>query len=111
MVRRVPPSGFGGAARTPPNLLRSSAVVSGGDGDLAEQPVVLVVRACGEVEVVGVTRPAAVPEADAPEAVDRDRLAVVALELPLGLPLAVLLRLEDVDLTVAEVADEQVAAR
>src|SRR5262249_27712539 len=79
--------------------------------NLAEQPVHLVVRAGGEVEIVRVTRPRAVPEADAPEAVDRDRLAVRSLELAFELPLPVRLRLEGGDPAVAEVADEEVAAR
>src|SRR5215471_18103525 len=45
--------------------------------DPAEQPVLLVIRPGGEVERVRRARPAAVPEADAPETVDRD-LAVLA---------------------------------
>src|SRR2546425_3784637 len=70
-----------------------------------------VVRARGEVEVVRVARTGPVPEADTPEPVDSERLAVLPAKLALVLELAVLLRLEDVDPAVAEVADEQVTAR
>src|SRR5262249_48340862 len=88
-----------------------NSVVSG-CGDLAEEPVHFAVGPGSEVEVVGVSRPRAVPEADAPEAVDRERLAVGASELAVRLEqLAVLLRLDPRDPAVAEITDEQFAAR
>src|SRR5439155_22407583 len=76
--------------------------------DRAEEAVGLVVRAGGEEQGVGravVRRP--FPELERPEAVDRQHLPIGRSELADEHEGAVRLRLEGVDLLVAEVADEE----
>src|SRR4030095_16278211 len=75
----------------------------------AEQAVRLVVGAGGEEQRVGRAGVATVAEADAPQAVDFDRLMVGALHNAVLFP-AVLALVERVDPAVAEVADQQIAA-
>src|SRR4030095_6500099 len=75
----------------------------------AEQAVRLVVGAGGEEQRVGRAGVATVAEADAPQAVDFDRLMVSALHNAVLFP-AVLALVERVDPAVAEVADQQIAA-
>ena len=72
----------------------------------------LLVRAGGEEQRVGrpVVREAALAELERPQAVDQDRLVIGTPERTDTLVAPVRLRLVGVDLAVAEVADEEIAA-
>jgi hypothetical protein len=72
--------------------------------------VALVVRPRGEEERVRRTAPSAEPELERPEPVDRERAAVARVQLAAMRELAVRPLFIGVDLPVAEVADEDVAA-
>src|SRR6185295_1001878 len=74
----------------------------------AEDTVALVVGAGGEVQGRERPRTGAVPEADAPQAIDHQRVVVGGLEVAARLPCRARPR-EGVDPAVAEVADEEVA--
>src|SRR5215469_15760947 len=74
--------------------------------DLAEQAVRLVVRAGGEEQLAGLRR-VPVAEPQTPQAVDDDRLAI---GLPQLAAASAVVRVVDVDLTVAEVSNEQITA-
>src|SRR5262252_8879004 len=74
--------------------------------DLAEQAVRLAVRASGEEQFVGLRR-VPVAEPQSPQAVDDDRLAIGLPQLA-GPSAGV--RVVDVDVTVAEVSNEQITA-
>src|SRR5438552_18937391 len=74
--------------------------------DLAEQAVRLAVRASGEEQFVGLRR-LAVAEPEAQQAVDDDRLVI---GLPQLAGARAVVRVVDVDVTVAEVSNEQITA-
>src|SRR5262252_7519845 len=74
--------------------------------DLAEQAVRLAVWASGEKQFVGLRR-VPVAEPQTPQAVDDDRLAT---GLPQLAEASAAVRVVDVDLTVAEVSNEQITA-
>src|SRR6516162_11952773 len=74
--------------------------------DLAEQAVRLAVRASGEEQFAGLRR-VPVAEPQTPQAVDDDRLAI---GLPQLAAAGAVVRVVDVDLTVAEVSNEQITA-
>src|SRR6185437_16534665 len=78
-------------------------------GHRAVQAVLLVVGAGGEVEARSGTCGGAVAEADAPQAVDHQRVVVRRLQVAARLPRRARPG-ECVDPAVAEVADEEVAA-
>jgi len=79
--------------------------------DRAEEAVGLVVRSSREEEPRTRTRSSVVSELEGPQTVDRERLvAVTTAELAPVSEVPVLLLFVGVDLTVAEVPDEQVAA-
>src|SRR5262249_52771481 len=78
--------------------------------DASEDAVRPVARARGEVQRGRRTGKAAVAEREPPEAVDPDRPAAGEPEGTVRLPVSVGLPLVRVDLPVAEVADQQVAA-
>src|SRR5207248_7121366 len=84
---------------------------SASGGDLAEEPVGLVVRAGGEVQRLRVAVRAGVAELERPQPVDCDLVAVLVAEGAVLLEVAVRLLRERVDLAVAEVADQEVAAQ
>src|SRR6266849_1510431 len=92
----------GNRCRPPAIALRATL---GRRGDRAEQAVALAVGAGGEKERVG-ARGAAAAQRQGPQAVDRQRLAVAAVELVDEVPALV----EGVDPAVAEIADQDVAA-
>src|SRR3954471_17840606 len=79
--------------------------------DRAEQPVGLVVDAGGEVQGVRVAVQAGVAELERPEPVDRELAVPRGVECAAVLELAVPQLPVGVDLPVAEVADQQVAAK
>src|SRR3954469_23161838 len=97
---------FGGAT----TALRYGAVRWGDSlrrGDRPEEAVGLVVRTRGEIERVRGSGTGAVPEADSPETVDRDRPVVDALHDAVRLPAILGRPAEGVDPAVAEVSDEE----
>src|SRR5207248_5423951 len=96
--------GGGAAARAPPPPPFRSA-----GRDLAEETVALAVRPGGEEQRARRPVVPALAELERPETVDRQRLAACASELCAVLEVAVAELGVDVDLPVAEVADEQVA--
>src|SRR5437016_8149792 len=93
--------------------------------DPAEKAVTLVKNACGEEKDVRRTRNIAVPKGQAPEAINRDRLAVAVFELavergafqsivfPIFFVIALVVGMniqpKAIDAPVAEVAHQQVA--
>src|SRR5437899_12591563 len=82
--------------------------------DFPEQPVRLADGPCREEEGGVRSGRRAVTERDGPEAVDRERLAAGAVKLATLLRLAVtlgLLEVERVDVAIAKVSDEQLAAQ
>src|SRR5665811_1502853 len=95
----------------PPRTSSREDVPSGrGDCDRPEGAALLVVRAGREEQGVGravVGGPAAEP--DPPQAVDDDRLAVRAIQLAVLVPVVTVPAI-DVKLSVAKVADDEVAA-
>src|SRR6187200_2338593 len=95
--RRTPPPG--------PCCARVSALCF----DRAEQTVRLAGRSCGEEQRGRRSGRAVVAELQRPQPLDHDGVAVDAVQAALVLEL-VSLRLEDVDHTVAEVRDQQIAA-
>src|SRR5437870_2011644 len=78
--------------------------------DRAEEAVGLVIRAGGEEQPAARSGGVVVPELERPQAVDRDRPAVAAAQLAAVLELPVRQLGIGVDLAVAEVADEEIAA-
>src|SRR5215467_2457167 len=78
--------------------------------DRAEEPVGLVVEAGGEVQGVRVAVRAGVAELERPETVDSELAVLRGVECAAMREVAVLQLLVRVDLPVAEVADQQIAA-
>src|SRR5262245_29073891 len=74
----------------------------------AEQAVLLVVRAGGEINRVGPSSIAAVANLEGPQPVDDDRLALGVAHLAQRLPAA---KIEGVDIAVAEISDPQGAGQ
>ncbi len=74
--------------------------------DFAEETVTLVLNACGEEELVGVSRHKAIAEGQCPKAVNGDGMALMTAKLTVE---RVALELEASDVPVAEIAHEQVA--
>src|SRR5947207_7990782 len=79
--------------------------------DRPEEPVRLVVRACGEEQRVRVAVRAGVPELERPQAVDHELSACGGVPQRAAMLEAGGSLLVGVDLSVAEVADEQVAGK
>ena len=75
-------------------------------GDFAEETVTLILNACGEEELVGVSCHKAIAEAQSPKAVNGDGMAFTTAKLTVE---RVALELESRDVTVAEITHEQVA--
>src|SRR5438876_9651186 len=99
-------------ARTSPDL-RTDTGRGRGHHQLPEQSVLLVEGTGREEQGVRRPRAGAVPEGKGPQAVDRDRRSIGAVELAPLLQRAVALgtrQVERVDVAVAEVPDEQVSA-
>src|SRR5438552_392492 len=71
------------------------------------QPIGFVIGSRGKEERIDGLPLVPIPEGDAPKTVDRERLAVHILQLAPGIAAR---EIERVDATVAEIADEQVAA-
>src|SRR5712691_12398269 len=74
--------------------------------DFAEETVTLILNACCEEELVGVSRHKAIAEAQSPKAVNGDGIALTTAKLTVE---RVALELEASDATVAEIAHQQVA--
>src|SRR5260370_17566000 len=70
----------------------------------AEQTVLLVVRAGGEIKRVGPAPIAAVANLEGPQSVDDDRLGIGVAHLAQRLPAH---KIEGVDIAVAEISDPQ----
>src|SRR3954469_24300959 len=93
-----------------PGARRPAVAGSALGRDRAEQPVGLVVDAGGEVQSVRVAVQAGVAELERPEPVDRELAVPRGVERAAVLELAVPHLPVGVDLPVAEVADQQIAA-
>src|SRR5713101_8279802 len=76
--------------------------------DFAEETVTLILNACGEEELVGVSRHKAIAEGQSPKAVNGDGIALTTAKLTVE---RVALELEASDATVAEIAHQQVARK
>lgn len=74
--------------------------------DFAEETVTLILNACGEEELVGVSCHKTIAEGQSPKAVNGDGIALTTVKLTVE---RVALELEASDVTVAEIAHEQVA--
>src|SRR5207248_8283887 len=93
-----------------PGTRRPAVAGSALGRDRAEEPVGLVVDAGGEEQGVRVAVRAGVAELERPEPVDRELAVPRGVERAAMLEVAVPHLLVGVDLPIAEVADEQVAA-
>ena len=71
--------------------------------DFAEETVTLILNACGEEELVGVSRHKAIAEGQSPKAVNGDGIVLTTQKLTVE---RVALELEASDVTVAEIAHE-----
>src|SRR5882724_9291703 len=74
--------------------------------DFAEETVTLVLNACGEEELVGVSRHKAIAEGQSPKAVNGDGIVLTTAKLTVE---RMALELEASDVTVSKIAHEQVA--
>src|SRR5438552_10339403 len=74
--------------------------------DFAEETVTLILNACGEEELVGVSRYKAIAEGQSPKALNGDGMALTTAKLTVE---RVAIELEASDVTVAEIAHKQVA--
>ncbi len=74
--------------------------------DFAEETVTLILNACGEEELVGVSRYKAIAEGQSPKALNGDGMALTTAKLTVE---RVARELEASDVTVAEIAHKQVA--
>src|SRR3954471_8602262 len=86
---------------------RVAASVAGGHLNLPEVSVPLFVRPGGEIQHVQRPGRGTVPEADAPEAVDLDRVVVLAQDAVRMKGAPAMVRTERVDQAVSEIADQQ----
>src|SRR5262245_6613299 len=75
--------------------------------DLSKETVHFVVQARSEEELVTPAREAIIPERQSPETIDRDRITVLVRELALEGPRR---KIESIDATIPEVADQQAVA-
>src|SRR3954471_21434797 len=89
---------------------RAGASVAGAHLDLPEVSVLLLVRPGGEIQHVQRPGRRTVAEADAPEAVDRDRVVVIAQDAVWMKGAPAMVRAERVDQAVSEIADQQTLA-